>query len=350
MSYQQKRNQPSPGCKAFSNSRSNSHGLIVSNLDASDEFRAWFEGSRVVDGNGEPLVVYHGTETPIVNGFDPRKCSDNAVHFSSSYAVARWISNSNGRLGVDKSFPNVVPAYLAIKNPKVFSEPEISALIGLANDRDWTVLSQIVFECRNAGFDGIRLVGMPEENGAVSDHWLAFDGEQALPFSGPRERVLLDPANGPETVVGYHGTMDEFDELRPSFSGNFGPGFYFVSAEGEAEAYGERVIPQIIALKNPWRVSAAYDTALAEEEDFDSPSVDAVVSLYGGRQMMERAKNTWNGHYGQTLQDHLLRLGHDGIIATYDDGCQEIVAFDLAQLSPLPTHANRIMSEESFCP
>ena len=32
---------------------------LESNLN--DNFQKWFFGSKVVDANGEPLVVYHGT-------------------------------------------------------------------------------------------------------------------------------------------------------------------------------------------------------------------------------------------------------------------------------------------------
>ena len=35
----------------------------------SPEFRNWFKGSSVVDENGDPKVVYHGTPSPTFEEF-----------------------------------------------------------------------------------------------------------------------------------------------------------------------------------------------------------------------------------------------------------------------------------------
>jgi hypothetical protein len=86
------------------------------------EFKKWFDGSSVVDDEGKPLVVYHGTRsTPYdANGVEQTfdrfniKHSEFGAHFGSS-------EQANAILG--DVFPNeylkerIYPVYLNIKNP-----------------------------------------------------------------------------------------------------------------------------------------------------------------------------------------------------------------------------------------
>lgn len=86
------------------------------------EFKNWFGDSKVVDANGEPLVVYHGTTadfsafnenaaknagfTKDAKGFYFSQFSDTA----SGYATYPMLTR-------DKTGGNVMPVYLSIKNP-----------------------------------------------------------------------------------------------------------------------------------------------------------------------------------------------------------------------------------------
>ena len=118
--------------------------------DLPPAFRRWFEGSKVVDEDGEPLVVFHGTRSPwdfevfIPGGPDPGDRDDPSVetasfadtlsdpssfvgpHFSESGRVAlKFASGRAARWDRDRSrgapeSGRVVPVYLAIRNPIVF--------------------------------------------------------------------------------------------------------------------------------------------------------------------------------------------------------------------------------------
>lgn len=141
---------------------------------------------------------------------------------------------------------------------------------------------------------------------------------------------VVDEAGAPLRV--YHGTDAEIaTSFAPSARGTFGPGAYFTAVKKEAEVYGENVVEAYVALENPWVVAADYESDSAIEEDFDSPSVDAVLALPNGRDLLDAAKNN-DGMYGVALQAQLKRMGHDGIVATYPDGSKEIVAFDPTQI------------------
>ena len=53
------------------------------NKEAASRFVQWFEGSKVVDKNGNPIVVYHGTRRPdrVGNVFDPERATSGPMPF-----------------------------------------------------------------------------------------------------------------------------------------------------------------------------------------------------------------------------------------------------------------------------
>ena len=89
-------------------------------------FKDWFGDSKVVDENGKPLVVYHGTPSSTnleVFGYDQKDKGEDAsgVGFyltsapeeASSYADALYNPEKQG----DQASPGVLPLYVSIKNP-----------------------------------------------------------------------------------------------------------------------------------------------------------------------------------------------------------------------------------------
>jgi hypothetical protein len=64
--------------------------LMLDSVDAA--FKRWFKGSKVVDADGQPLVVYHGTDTGGFYEFDPyssRVKGRRGVFFTSDFGMAR---------------------------------------------------------------------------------------------------------------------------------------------------------------------------------------------------------------------------------------------------------------------
>jgi len=93
------------------------------------EFKQWFGDSKVVDENGEPLVVYHGTAQSLIGGAFSSKHAKSeglAFYFSHSPLMKNPAENANdyakNRLGEEQQ---VMPVYLSIENPLVvgFTEP-----------------------------------------------------------------------------------------------------------------------------------------------------------------------------------------------------------------------------------
>jgi hypothetical protein len=84
--------------------------------EGSTAFKEWFGDSKVVDKDGKPLVVYHGTPDGNFESFAPRNggvfFTDNP-DLAGSYIGRRGVWMSRGEA------PTVVPAYLALQNPLV---------------------------------------------------------------------------------------------------------------------------------------------------------------------------------------------------------------------------------------
>lgn len=83
-------------------------------------FKKWFGDSKVVDAEGKPLVVYHGTRSEDVNQFRDFAAEDfneqPSFFFTDSADVASTYAEADLP---DGDSPNVIPAYLAIDNPLV---------------------------------------------------------------------------------------------------------------------------------------------------------------------------------------------------------------------------------------
>lgn len=76
---------------------------IAKSKEALENFYKWFGNSKVVDEQGRPLVVYHGTNAEF-DTFDKNKAFDGAFYFSPNKEFA-------------KGYGNIMPTYLSIKNP-----------------------------------------------------------------------------------------------------------------------------------------------------------------------------------------------------------------------------------------
>ena len=130
-------------------------------------FKNWFGDSKVVDKNGNPLVVYHGTDQDL----DVLKSSKqleregvrevgytNGIYAASNPAYA-------GRYGVGKEGANVMPVYLSMKNPKVLEynafQRIVAKLTGYTDSkskelaRSMAVSDKDLEEYKRQGYDGL---------------------------------------------------------------------------------------------------------------------------------------------------------------------------------------------------
>ena len=76
------------------------------------EFKRWFGDSKVVDTQGRPLRMYHGTAADF-SGFKPRGEARPDIWFTTDVDMA-------GAFAGDVSGARIIPVYVSIKNPAPF--------------------------------------------------------------------------------------------------------------------------------------------------------------------------------------------------------------------------------------
>jgi len=167
----------------------------------SPEFNAWFGQSKVVDENGDPLVVYHGTATglPITSFITPAFFGD--ADMASSYASPE--RHDGGGLydedtGEESEFATdesrLFPVYLSIQNPA--TDADIRRVAGQENDA-FVLLDDkgVVERLRREGFDGAHLAEDYSmwDSRSPRGSWVAFTPTQIKSATG--NRGTFDPRN-----------------------------------------------------------------------------------------------------------------------------------------------------------
>ena len=234
-------------------------------------FQNWFDGSKIVDAQGQPLVAYHGTD----GDFTAFKAGPSYFSPRMDYSYVR---NSDV----------VMPVYLNIQNPyRPASQQEIETI--RSNPERYE-------ELKAQGYDGM-IWSMPDNIMKGASGWgndlpqiVAFYPNQvksAIGNAGTFDRASDDirfksvggapqtslPAfkewfgdskvisSGREPLVVYHGTAGSFYEFKAGRGG-----FYFTDDEHAANAYAEakvydaedegedrhpRVISAYLSIENP---------------------------------------------------------------------------------------------------
>jgi hypothetical protein len=83
-----------------------------------ENFNKWFSGSKVVNENGEPLTVYHGTNNNVTQ-FDVNKAGSYTGN-EGLYGKGIYLTKNKTYAGVYGD--NVIPAYVNIKNPYILNK------------------------------------------------------------------------------------------------------------------------------------------------------------------------------------------------------------------------------------
>lgn len=79
-------------------------------VEFSDKFKRWFGDSKVVDEQGNPLVVYHGTSADI-KSFRGMVWASTNTELPAEYA---YMSDMNRN---QNAHPNIIPLYMRIVRP-----------------------------------------------------------------------------------------------------------------------------------------------------------------------------------------------------------------------------------------
>ena len=105
-------------------------GLKVKQQTETLQFKNWFKNSKVVDQNGKPLVVYHGTNWDILSEAPGEAVFDDKYRGAGSgdngfYGRGFYFTFGNGEASKGEAGyygKNVYQFYLSIQNPFYFTE------------------------------------------------------------------------------------------------------------------------------------------------------------------------------------------------------------------------------------
>lgn len=328
---------------------------------ALESFKLWHAGSRVVDREGNPVIAFHSTS----HDFDSFRCGDDeALRLSGRNpdycgALGTWFAAPPlfdlnydegsaedtaegfviGRDGISdyREGANIMPVYLAIKNPKEFGDYEDFQDERDSYDSQWEFKQAMLA----AGHDGIVIRNCDTDGNNDRDDWVAFYPQQiksAIGNSGkfdPASDSLTDAAPVYEKVaapaqrrapqsdafkewfgsssvvdeigaplVVYHGTCTHFEGDGFSYDakgvnsyGDADIGFFFGSAEvanafTDHDAEGSAVIPAYLSINKPKYVQGMNFVAMLDGLDTEG----------------------W-----RSFKDKAIAAGYDGVIVRADD-------------------------------
>lgn len=165
------------------------------------EFKRWFGDSKVVDGEGKPLVVYHGTG----GDFDV---------FRPGVARAIWFAADAGYAGkyvsaLDGAENNVMPVHLSVQNPLIVDMKGgadlprgLKGLLRYANS-----LEDVVGIAKQQGHDGVIFKNRARTvEGFASDEIAVFKPDQIKSAIG--NRGTFDPNNPSILAQGERGQYE----------------------------------------------------------------------------------------------------------------------------------------------
>jgi len=313
------------------------------------EFKAWFgdwendpaNASKVVDENGEPLVVYHGTKDKFFvfdlihfgktdmgffgKGFYFTPNKETAETYAS---ISEW-DRINDTYNVDGI---VLSCFLNLKNPIIISTK--SDFINASGKR----------EIRE-GYDGKIVI--PNSFNSPNTEFIAFESTQIkladgtnTTFNKNKDDIRFDEGGNADKKIVYHGGDEKITKMSSEFikggvRANLGYGVYFASTIYKAKTYGKEITLLDIAHLNFLDLNKKIDESfisqiksLKEEETnsiFDTHIMIANANYYSiAKEFSKHIGDTiWNGwlywmNTKSTNSDKfwantLLKLGYDGV-------------------------------------
>ena len=195
-----------------------------------EAFARWFGDSKVVDDNGQPLVVYHGspdarnifgdqpgftTMKKAISGSDPQE----SYFFTNDQAVAKTYADDSRAFDYQNAQNAILKSYLSIQNPKVID----------AKGQSWGQRggprgqSEQIDEAKAEGHDGLIIRNTLDtynvRGNARANVYIAFKPTQIKSAETTPVRDLYDgseiPGSGPN-----RGTFDPNDpDIRASRDG-----------------------------------------------------------------------------------------------------------------------------------
>lgn len=294
------------------------HHNVGSDVTASPAFRAWFQGSVVVDEGGEPMRLYHGT------GADTGDVIRPGTFFTARPDVADIYATAPTRLAADGAAgPNVVPVYLRIAHPYVHDDAGTKQSVG------WALLGrrarhqEVIDHLRALGHDGL-LIRNYLDLGGVQDQWVIFEPQQVKSATG--NDGAFDPSNPnilhrnqDASAAEPAGTSSREEALRAWFGNS-----KIVDEEGEPLVVYHGTGQDIFSFQVPaWfsdstRRAGIYARWTHSDTEREAPRVYPVYLAMSNPLVLRRLLNQTIPSIEREDIERAQGKGHDGIVYEYE--------------------------------
>ena len=260
-------------------------------LKDSEAFKKWFGDSKVVDKNGDPLVVYHATDSEF-NVFDRSKLGDSTSGNTNwqpavrSAQIGFWFSDHDLAATVFTDPEKTKAVYLSIQ------KPYRTKLDSLWNALEHTRPETYVKRLQERGYDGLRV--QDSEFGGVS--YVAFEPTQIK--SATNNSGAFDPANPDirfslkypveetKDLIAVHNLSEENLQKSLKLGGLPAPSIAIARSEFGYRAYGpislvfdKNSIDPEANDKNRVYGADAWTPVVPSEEEYETPE-DVVRAMY----------------------------------------------------------------------
>lgn len=201
----------------------NSNGKPISKVDGGlRNFWRWFGDSQVIDADGRPLVVFHGTRSSFDSFSLDNQGKSNGLIFSRGIYMTGNPAYA-GMMTRGEAGGNIMPVYAVLKNPVIFESYADAHSIGVGG---WSLIE------RDDEHDGVIV----KDGGELSEI-IAFRPSQIKSASGNSGK--FDGAN-PDirfSRSGGRGTIhiEDLNAVAATFRAGF-PGIPVVVLEHERQA------------------------------------------------------------------------------------------------------------------
>lgn len=91
---------------------------VSEDITKNPNFISWFKGSKVIDKNGNPLIVYHGTNK-YFKSFDPNTIGKNYHESVGGFFFTSRKKSAESYANLNSGEPNILSVYLSIKSPYI---------------------------------------------------------------------------------------------------------------------------------------------------------------------------------------------------------------------------------------
>jgi hypothetical protein len=141
--------------------------------------------TSIVDENGNPQIVYHGTEAVFEN-FDNKFLGQNTDTDPNRQAIAKlghWFNTEKSAI-IDH-YGNAKPFYLEIQNPKEISLNDLFNM-------DESEINSLKKYLKSNGYDGLKIYDTE------------FGGYSYVPFLNNQIKSIPNPSLPPEGIMQYY--------------------------------------------------------------------------------------------------------------------------------------------------